>query len=828
MDKLKKNPLYKELMRREVPNDFDYIIDKTYNFSKPFLDESRKNFDTYTAHDISHSERVLDIMSYLCANVITKLTSTEILFLIIVSLLHDVGMYVSDEEEKEIFKIDEVRKAYEEKLHQYKTSMDREANVVEARKYAIQEHVRSLHGARVHDVVLNDIEYSSILKSPSVEEVNFAAEVCLVCRSHSENIDWINQNLDEGAFVGEKVNLKYIALLLRIADYFDLDPRRAHRRLFYTKNLGRVSYKEWKKNLQITNDKKFDEENRQFFFNFSCDEFEVICDLEMLFESMEKELKSSIKESKKFASEHYHIDAVDEIKITNRSRKIRAFDSALSVDYFAVTRLFMGETLYGDKKLGLREIIQNSLDACMLKKQIMSSTSAAQVSPYLPKITIILDKSNETVSIFDNGIGMTNSVLKDYFFAVGKSYYRSPEFEKQGYEFYPNGTFGIGFLASFMLADKVRIKTKHDSESKLISLVFSEYNEKICECIGDSSAYLNHNSGTEIILPYSKIFELFLNDENLVSFIAKHFLDVDIPIEVIKKGDNNVIEILKPKQKKITDNLGKYLYGIEGECNYSLLRPVKVGESSVMQLIDENTLYVFCDSAAIKVVSKDWITVKLNQSENVQFINIENARNFQDMMWNFDIPEYEDYLYKVSDKINQLVEEWDIENGFSAMEDFRKNNIQLCMIFDEGVPENWIMTIFKVAWEISTMFPYELLDNLEDIDAYGIEKQRDDARENQRIYYRGVLLEEERMILPKIIEFTSDLSLRVNITSKEVVPNLKRTNLFGEAKDSMNYAINRSICLLLIDNLSEDEPLREEVVKVFNKEYLKVNSFCRE
>ena len=116
------------------------------------------------------------------------------------------------------------------------------------------------------------------------------------------------------------------------------------------------------------------------------------------------------------------------------------------------------KSLYTDHEIFLRELISNSVDA--ISKLKMASL-AGEVSGELdePEIKISLDKSNKTLSVSDNGIGMTADEVKKYINQVAFS--SAEDFIKQ-YEKTANdliGHFGLGFYSSFMVAAQVEIDT---------------------------------------------------------------------------------------------------------------------------------------------------------------------------------------------------------------------------------------------------------------------------------------------------------------------------------------------------------------------------------
>ena len=86
---------------------------------------------------------------------------------------------------------------------------------------------------------------------------------------------------------------------------------------------------------------------------------------------------------------------------------------------------------------------------------------------YQPFISIVLDKDRRQVVLMDNGSGMSIEILKKYFLNVGVSYYASDDYLLQGRNYSPIGHYGIGFLACFMLSDRVEVKTVYYKDHKM-------------------------------------------------------------------------------------------------------------------------------------------------------------------------------------------------------------------------------------------------------------------------------------------------------------------------------------------------------------------------
>jgi molecular chaperone HtpG len=116
------------------------------------------------------------------------------------------------------------------------------------------------------------------------------------------------------------------------------------------------------------------------------------------------------------------------------------------------------KSLYTDHEIFLRELISNSVDA-ISKLKMASLAGEARGEVPEPEINLAIDKENRTLSITDNGIGMTGEEIKKYINQVAFS--SAEEFINK-YQKSANdliGHFGLGFYSAFMVAKKVEIDT---------------------------------------------------------------------------------------------------------------------------------------------------------------------------------------------------------------------------------------------------------------------------------------------------------------------------------------------------------------------------------
>lgn len=193
----------------------------------------------------------------------------------------------------------------------------------------------------------------------------------------------------------------------------------------------------------------------------------------------------------------------------------------------------MVHSLYSNKEIFLRELISNASDACdKLRFNALSDDTLYEGDGEL-KIKVSIDKNKKTISICDNGIGMTREEVISNIGTIAKS--GTKEFFKsltgdQAKDSQLIGQFGVGFYSSFIVADKVTLLTRKAG-------VPTDHGVK-WESTGDGSYLLENierpQRGTEVILHLKEGEEAFLEDFKIRSIIRKYSNHIMLPIMMQK------------------------------------------------------------------------------------------------------------------------------------------------------------------------------------------------------------------------------------------------------------------------------------------------------
>lgn len=464
-----------------------------------------ETFPHYTRHTIPHSDEILIQVSNLLFRSesqppILLLSAAEVYVLMAAAYLHDSGMVAGHSEKLEILTSDSEWKAWVSdgggaqrwnKIQQLRfevTDLDEVARHFVAdlqTRYLLAEFIRRRHHSRAADVIQ---QYQSQLGRFAFDDFSMQRTIADVCLSHGLNAHELEDRErypDLRHIQGYQVNVKLLAILLRLGDLLDLSYDRACPLLMNPANpLPPESLAHWGQYQRIAHRSTSPD---RIEISAQCEtqeEHRVLQDWCSWLVEETRNARTMMNRSQRHGEWQPPMAFLDG---PNQTIKITALPGAkyipstwtFELDHNAVLQLLIKD-IYEDPSTFIRELIQNALDAtrCRLYEDLRSQAKRIPEYPtqiskafrkrYPINITvfpkaILNELSGEleeryVLAIEDFGIGMDREVIQRYFLQVGRSFYTTDEFQR-AYQFIPTSRFGVGFLSVFAASDHIVVET---------------------------------------------------------------------------------------------------------------------------------------------------------------------------------------------------------------------------------------------------------------------------------------------------------------------------------------------------------------------------------
>ena len=507
--------------RLEQDSGLESFTLTSVNNLKPWLDDNKTVFfPEYTDHSFVHLNEVLATAE----SIITdeswgSITSEDVSAMIISVLLHDCAMHITEDGFYSLIRdtypkikseyvsaepkwsvmwseyIAEAKRFNSDKLksifNETKPINDIPEDKLDLKKrdmLLMGEFVRRHHARIAHEIVFNGVPGTDgeTLKLAEEPRRHFLDLCGFIAKSHNmslrQAVDALNTK-KKREHLG--CHVPFLMGVLRISDYTQIHSTRAPAQLLKLKSLiSPISRKEWKKHdaiLEINHGLQDDPE--ELYIDAEPQDALIFEDLRWLFKDIQRELDDFWAVLGEFYGRHNELlklgikirrirsslDNVDEYiedKRPNFIPKVLKFRTADS----EMMELLIAP-LYGDKpEIGIRELVQNSVDACLERDNIVSKTNINFKNPeeYDVCVSVIEHEDYGEVIVEDYGIGMTLDTIENYFLNIGASFRNSDRWKKThetdgSSDIHRTGRFGIGLLAAYLLGDELEVETRHVS-----------------------------------------------------------------------------------------------------------------------------------------------------------------------------------------------------------------------------------------------------------------------------------------------------------------------------------------------------------------------------
>lgn len=433
-------------------------------------------FPDFTLHDGTHAAGVCEWMDQLLMKLRDQASAEELAVLLMAACCHDLGMVVREKEEAALLREAESGTCPEWESFFRRWPQDRERlnGDERQRRSLLRRYVRETHHLRLRELFPRELsaEWDRVKDRVSLT----LDEFCALCESHGSSLPYLESPAEE-------LDLNLCAVLLRLADALDYDAARAPAILYRFLGLDKaedlhaeelekqISSEEWKKNRA---GRFIRSTQAQLRYAADCWEPRLEVELTEYCGWLKKELETCCRHleehSRRWCGSSNPVPLLLDVKFTRKNYASAKF--RLKLDQDGVLKLLSGDELYDDNTVFVRELLQNAIDAVLARRACDPDFGEND-----GRITVDVwtDERYCWFRIQDDGIGMNQEAIEQYFLNVGHSYYsdenglkRDLLLSKKDTSFQPISRFGIGILSCFMGGgnhNRLEVSTRRWSES---------------------------------------------------------------------------------------------------------------------------------------------------------------------------------------------------------------------------------------------------------------------------------------------------------------------------------------------------------------------------
>ena len=464
----------KASQRRDI--DFKFL-GKLDDFRQRVSNEVRQInelFPEYTPHDEQyHLTKLFHVADTVLGRERIEAMNPAELFVLAVALYgHDWGMAVSEQEKQYILtrELPEGTKAEDfwilpnehdrltQFAHEKRLTIDADGRLEQIPIEMWREYVRETHAVRSGERVRHFFE------SVDGGVAEAASRVCVGHWLDFEDLQDHNLYPPDFSVLRETVNLRAIAVYLRLIDLLDLGEDRTPYIIWkFVAPRDPRSKMAWAKHraLRPVTCPTY-QDGHIIRVDGSTEDHEVYAALEDLRIYCEEQLRGcndllARMNDPRHKLDLYHIDW------RVAARGFKPISIQFEFDRERMFEILSDEIYQSDPYVFLRELLQNSIDAIRMRREVIQSEGFESGNMGVIYVNVEHgDDGDAVITWRDDGIGMDEYVVRNYLAIAGQSYYQSLDFERQGLKMDPISKFGIGILSCFLVADRIEIETFKD------------------------------------------------------------------------------------------------------------------------------------------------------------------------------------------------------------------------------------------------------------------------------------------------------------------------------------------------------------------------------
>ncbi|MGF6904653.1 HD domain-containing protein [Paraburkholderia sp. GAS348] len=536
-------------------------VHKNLGLFEPWLEQSGMPFfPGFTDHSPRHIRDVLETAASLVSDQSRDLLSPEDVAVLCMSiLLHDCGMHLTqdgfralvartepalisglqDRPWQQIWNdfLAEAGRFGQEKLVAIFGDADplnlaefRIDDLSERDCLLVGEFVRRHHARLAHEIALQGVPRQS---GAPLELVGLDSEMRdlagLIARSHGMSIRSTFPYI-EGRYslVPEfrKIKTPYLMAVLRIADYVQVQSERALKSLLSVKELrSPVSRQEWRNHFAVRDVSAMHADPEVLHVHAAPTDVRTYLKLAALFKDIQRELDESWATIGEVYGRRGNLSALGLSWRRIRSNLDKHDQFAKTVSYIPIKagfeasgpdllKLLVGPLYDYSSTVGIRELVQNAVDACRELADLSEKESRNLQTTSDYEVLVDFQESDDGtgwITVSDRGVGMTLETVTKYFLVAGASFRNSDVWKRQHMDesgrsrVHRGGRFGVGALAAFLLGDEIKVETRHIDRQDGEGL---EFNARMDEPIVElRRCSLPHGTSIRILVTDRRVFD---------------------------------------------------------------------------------------------------------------------------------------------------------------------------------------------------------------------------------------------------------------------------------------------------------------------------------